>query len=242
LTENLDRSVESDARILTAEELLSALHNKFCSNFEAARPVLSTAKDAERQARALSSACKILGHLAGDHPHQVALGSCLDEIFADSMCAIYLACSGLNVPARMLLRRSLELGLLVAAYWDSAANYWGWREHDKDVRFSELCDYLQSDGYRSLLAHQRVASLVDTTETFKLVSQLYSELSDVVHPKARNFSTAGARAFEFRLDDLTRTLSYAVRVHSVVANVLCARFAELQPTLLPHLSGKNNGN
>lgn len=223
----------ADARPRSAEDLLSALHTKFSGNFDAAKPVLQTATEAERQARILSTSSEILKRQAGDVPHQRALVACLDEIFADSICAIYLACCGLNVPARMLLRRSLELGLVVTAYWDSAVDYWSWRDHDADIRFSELCTFLQSDGYKSLLAHQRTVSQVDAAETLRALPGLYAELSNVVHPKAYNFSTAGLRAFEFRADDLAETLSYATKVSSGLSIILAARFAELGEIVTP---------
>ena len=60
-----------------------------------------------------------------------------------------------------------------------------------------------------------------------IVHQLYAELSNVVHPKAYNFSTAGPRAFEFRANDLATTLSYATKVSSGLSIILAARFAEL---------------
>jgi len=222
-----------DATPLSADELLSALHSKFCANFDASRPSLVDATEAERQARALSNAGQYLERLAGNVPHQRELAACLDEIFADSICAIYLASCGLHAPARMLLRRSLELGLVVAAYWDSPVDFWNWREHDADIRFTILCTYLQSDGYKSLLAHQPTISQMDAGQTLSALAKLYSELSNVVHPKAHNFSTAGVNAFAFRAGDLAKTLSYATRVHSAIANILAARFAELEEILLP---------
>jgi hypothetical protein len=218
---------KEDSRLRSVEELLCALHAKFSANFDIAKPTLSTAAEAERQVRSLSVACKILERLAGDVQHQRALAACLDEIFADSMCAIYLAFCGLNIPARMLLRRSLELGLVVTAYWDSAVDYWSWREHDTDVRFQDLCTFLQSNGYKSLLVHQRTVSKVDASETLRALPGLYSELSNVVHPKTYNFSTAGSHAFNFCADDLAKTLTYVTKVSSALGTVLAARFAEL---------------
>jgi hypothetical protein len=220
-----------DVRPLSPEELLSALHLKFSTNFEACRPSLNKATDAERQARTLSSASKHLERRAGDVQHQRALATYLDEIFGDSICAVYLACSGLNIPARMLLRRSLELGLVVASYWDSPVDFWTWREHDGNIRFADLCRLLQSEGYRSLLRHQPIPSRVDSGAALQGLEELYGELSDVVHPKPRNFSTAGVGAYQFDPGELEKTLNYANRVHSAIATILAARFAELEPIL-----------
>lgn len=78
-----------------------------------------------------------------------------------------------------------------------------------------------------MLAHQRTVSQVDATETLRALPRLYADLSNIVHPKAYNFSTAGPRAFEFRADDLAKTLSYATKVSSGLSIILAARFAEL---------------
>jgi hypothetical protein len=225
-------SSAQDVRNLSVEELLASLHLKFSSNFEAAKQTLSAATEAEHKARLLSTASIHLGRLAGQEPHQEALAKCLDEVFADSMCAIYLACCGMHVAAGMLMRRSLELGFVVTAYWDAPADFWAWREHDADISFSQICDYLQSNGYRSLLSHQKAVSPADATETLKTVGALYRDLSNVVHPKTYNFATAGASSFNFHSGDLVKSLSYANRVHTAIANVLSARFTELAAILI----------
>jgi hypothetical protein len=223
----------SDARPLSAAELLSALQAKFSANFDVSRPSLALAIDVEQQARALSNASKFLERLAGDSPHQCVLAKCLDEIFGDSICALYLAYCGMNVPARMLLRRSLELGLLVVAYWDSPVDFWNWREHDGDIRFATLYAHLQSDGYKTLCRRQLKVSEVDASGTLKGLDILYRELSNVVHPKPYNFSTAGVGAYSFQPEDLALTLSYAARVHTAIATILSARFLDIAELLHP---------
>jgi len=222
----------SDARPLSAVELLSALNQKFLANFESSRSYLVLAEEVERQARALSLASEYLEGVAGAVPHQRALAKGLDEIFGDSMCAVYLASCGMNVPARMLLRRSLELGLVVAAYWDSPVSFWTWREHDGDIRFATLLSHVGSDGYKTLCQRQETVSQVDPTGAFQGLDTLYGELSDVVHPKPDNFSTAGVNAYSFQPDDLRKTLSYAGQVHSAIATILSARFAGLVKILM----------
>jgi hypothetical protein len=225
-------NADQDARNLSVKELLSSLHVKFSSNFEAAKQTLPVAIEAEHKARLLSVASVHLLRLAGNEKHQQTLAQCLDEVFADCMCAIYLACCGMHVPARMLLRRSLELGLVVTAYWDAPAEFWAWREHDADISFAGICEYLQSAGYQSLLTHQSPAGPADVSQTLKLAGGLYRDLSNVVHPKTYNFSTAGASTFSFHPEDLEKSLSYTNRVNTAIAEVLSARFAGLAETLM----------
>lgn len=224
---------KSDARPLTVDELLSALQLKFTENFSASRPHAQDAIDVERQARALSAASKHLHEVAADSAHQRELANYLDEVFGDSVCAIYLSCCGMNVPARMLLRRSLELGLAVAAYWDSPVDFWTWRDHDGDIRFATLSAYLKSPGYKTLCRKQSQVSSVDCAETLQDLDSLYGELSNIVHPKPYNFTTAGANAYAFSEDGLKLTLSYARQVLYAISTILSARFAQLSTSLHP---------
>lgn len=223
----------ADARPRTVEELLSALHLKFSNNFAASQQQIGRASGVERQARSLCTASNLLAKSAGDSEHQRELAKCLDEVFGDLICAIYLSCCGMNVPARMLLRRSLELGLVVAAYWDSPVNYWTWREHDGDIKFSTISAHLRSDGYKTMCKKQATVSEVDCTDILQTLDTLYGDLSNVVHPKLYNFSTAGANSYTFNDEDFGKTLSYAARVLSTISTVLSARFAILIPILHP---------
>lgn len=228
-------SIAADARPLSAGELLTALHLKFSANFSSSRSMHAMAVEVERQARSLTAASNQLQELSNNSSHQSALIKCLDEIFGDSMCALYLACCGMNVPARMLLRRSLELGLVVAAYWDSPVDYWNWQVHDEDIRFTTLFAHVQSAGYKTLCEREPIVSKVDASDTYKGLERLYRDLSNVVHPKPYNFSTTGVSAYSFQSTDMEKTLSYASQVLSAIAIILAARFAPLS-ALCPRAS------
>lgn len=171
----MNSSVESlgavDVRPRTVEELLSALHQKFSDNFSASKSQIDLAKNAERKARVFSAASDRLKTAAGDLAHQRERARRLDEVFGDSICAIYLSCCGLNAPARMLLCRVLELGLVVSACWDSPVEFWTWREHDGDIRFATLCSLLRSDGYKTLCKKQTTVSEVDCSEALKNIDE-----------------------------------------------------------------------
>ena len=220
-----------DAKPKSVEELLTSLHHKFSSNFDLARPSIILATDVERRARALSIARDYLEKLAADAQHQRELAFCLDEVFGDAICALYLTFCGMNVPARMLLRRSLELGLVVGAYWDSPVNFWNWKTHDSDIRFSELSGHLKSAGYKTMCERQSEIAKVDSKDVLENLDRLYSQLSNVVHPKPYNFATAGINAYSFDPDELRKTLSFALTVLSSISTILSARFAALSPIL-----------
>ena len=219
----LDRST-GDARHLSAAELLKALHDKFSANFLAAAPRLHLADDAERRATALTKSSEVLKREA-KAVHQQILATYFDEVFGDSVCALYLAGCGLTVPARMLLRRSLELGLVIIAYWDSAIEFWNWREHDGDIHFSELVGFLQRPAYLTFLCKESHGCAIDIAIILKDASGLYSALSNVVHPKPYNFSISGTSGYNFEEGDFRGTVDFCEKVHDVLIRLITARFS-----------------
>lgn len=222
-----------DARPLSAAALLSALHGKFSENFASSRAMHHLAIEVEQQARSITTASNQLQQLSTNSSHQSALTKCLDEIFGDSMCALYLACCGMNVPARMLLRRSLEVGLVVAAYWDSPVDYWNWQVHDEDIRFTTLLAHLQSPGYKTMCERQSTVSTVDASDVHKGLEKLYKALSNVVHPKPYNFATSGLNGYTFQSIEMEKTLTYASQVLSAITTLLVFRFASLSALYSP---------
>ena len=217
----------SDARPLSTGELLSALNRKFDENFQASIAVQHEAVGAEKVARMVSEAAAGLQLRAGTNTHQRMLANYIDEIFGDSVCALYLGCSALDVPARMLLRRSLALGIVVVAYWDAPAEFYQWRDHDGDIRFSALYSDLTRPGYLTYLENLRAGVPVDEKSVFGPLPGLYSELSNVVHPKPYNFSTVAKRAYTFDVDTFRKTVKLAEKVYGSVLLLLQTRFPDL---------------
>ncbi|MDL1888330.1 hypothetical protein FBQ96_01875 [Nitrospirales bacterium NOB] len=222
-----EKPVQADARPLSTVELLQALHSKFSINFSQSQPSLPLADHVERQARMLSDVAEQLRCEAGQSNHQSALAGYLDEIFGDCMCALYLASCGLCVPAQMLLRRALELGLTVVAYWDSPVDFWKWREHDGDIRFTELCSYLEAPAYTTFLRHQRNGATVDLRPPLSELFPLYRDLSNVVHPKPRNFTTKPGGGYSFKHEEFVRTVQLSENVYQVLLNLMIERFPHL---------------
>jgi hypothetical protein len=217
----------SDSRPLSTDELLSALNKKFDENFRASFAVRHEAAQAEKLARLVSGTAATLQLRSGTNAHQKLLAKYIDEIFGDSICALYLGCSALDVPARMLLRRSLELGLVVVAYWDAPAEFFQWRDHDGDIRFSALYADLTRPGYLTYLANLRGGVAVDEKIVFGGLNELYGELSNVVHPKPYNFSTIGNRAYAFDVDTFRKTVKLAEKVYGSILLLLQTRFPDL---------------
>jgi hypothetical protein len=127
----------------------------------------------------------------------------------------------------MLARRSLELGMVLVCYWDKPSDYWAWKSHDDDVSFSKLLTHLSSNGYDSFLTQEGS----DATEQFDQViadlPELYSKLSNVVHPKTYNFETAGEAAFNISEAELKTTLGRIKKVQECLLTLLMRRFPEM---------------
>lgn len=225
MSDNQNSNEKIDARPLSVAEVLEALHTKFSDNFETCKSVLFEAEQAEEKARIISAMSARLHTMAGENAHQRQLAMYVDEIFGDSICAIYLASCGLHVPAQMLLRRSLELGLVIAAYWDSPADFWQWREHDGDIRFAALSTTLSSAGYITFLNKLPRAQPVEAS-LFAGLQSLYSDLSNVVHPKPYNFATTTSN-YSFSATNFTRTMNLSKRTYTYISEIIKARFPQL---------------
>ena len=73
---------------------------------------------------------QLVDHYSNGQDHKRRCAQLLDEIFSDFALALYLFSVSLVVPARMLVRRALELGVASIYMWDLPHEYWGWSERD----------------------------------------------------------------------------------------------------------------
>jgi hypothetical protein len=106
-----------------------------------------------------------------------------EEVFADVVSSMYLGAIGLVKPAHMTIRRAVELGLTIVYLWDMPHAFWGWKECDRDLSFSEMIDHLESKSYRSFLANDiGVAADTDLVD-FKRLREIYRITSNTTHGK-----------------------------------------------------------
>lgn len=213
-----------DKKFIPVSELLVKLHHKFEQNFATAKPFAEFAANTESKARVLGLVRGFLERKAA-LKHQREIAAQFDEIFSDSTIAVYLAFIGLDVPARMLARRSLELGLVLLSAWDRPADYWAWKSHDEDVSFSKLLAHISSGGFKSFVREEGHI----TSDFDKAVSDLpviYSELSNVVHPKVYNFETGNEAAFNITQGDLRETLRHIENMQRCLLTLLGTRFRD----------------
>jgi hypothetical protein len=216
-----------DHRPVSLEKILLGLQAKFGTNLTAALPFAGLAQQHEVRSRRFGLAREFMAAQA-NQTHQKELALKVDEVFGDFVCALYLAYCGMDVPARMLVRRALELTLVIVSCWDRPAEYWAWQTHDEDVSFTKIHQYLFSSGYKTFLEKEGVSDVSKLVDCLTKLQSIYSDLSNVVHPKPYNFETDSAHPFVFSKAELEKTLSLIGRGQTKLLQLLIFRFPDLQ--------------
>jgi hypothetical protein len=213
-------------------EVIRRLASRFATNTDLALSKQSTELSrVELKARCLSSVGEILKseNASSDTHKQVA---CIfDEVFADAICSLYLAAQGLDKPAQILLRRVLDLGVAAIYLWDRPDMFWGWKECDADLSFSEMTDHLSSLPYLRFVAAENGRS--DSAPIFDvtLARKEYRALSNTVHGKVTTFETALADRFQHSDTDWEAHIRRIESVQNLILDLAKARFAIVRDKL-----------
>lgn len=161
-------------------------------------------------------------HALGDC-QKVECADILAEIFADFSVAMYLFSVGLIVPARMLVRRALELGVASVYMWDMPHEYWGWIKHDDDLSFSKMIEHLASDRYATHLANIGGHTACDQKE-FK---EFYRGLSNTVHGKFDDLPPLSPERYKSSENNIEKHLKSTIEVQLALIRLWCGRFSSL---------------
>jgi hypothetical protein len=219
--------------------VLVELNAKFAGALQQALQVekASYAK-AELKARAITETAEILKASAHLSSSQKVILCLFDEVFADTICSIYLAGCSLDKPAQILLRRAFEVGVASVYLWDLPHRLWGWKNHDNDLNFNEMLEYFDADAYRTFLKAENADYKGDDLPDFASARRLYRNLSNVVHGKYSDFETALPNRFQHSVADWKTHLERVLEVEDILTSLWKARFAEVArdlPTHLPQL-------
>lgn len=192
-------------RLATAD-VLQGLARKFHTNLEGAILALSTEfEDTDIKLRHLASKGHQLGALPSLTQTQRALAELCHVLFCDAACSMYLAACALDAPARMVLRRTLELGTAVIYLWDTPVAYTAWKELGKDLSFKAMSEHLASEEYRRFIETTqdgRVAGRAD----LDIGQSLYRELSETAHGKPASLEVSLADHFVFNAEYCSKHL------------------------------------
>jgi hypothetical protein len=213
--------------------VIRRLASQFTENMEAALSKSSPdLARVELKARCLSSVGDILRTECAESETHKNIACIYDEIFADSICSVYLAAQGLDKPAQVLLRRVLELGVAATYLWDCPNVYWGWKEYDKDLGFTEVTDQLSDPSYLRFVASENgrfdESSIYDVT----LARKEYRSLSNTVHGKIATFETTLADKFRHSDADWVSHVARLEAIQDLILSLAKGRFAKVREKLL----------
>jgi hypothetical protein len=222
-------STNVDKSTLHPPEVLRKLHAKFTANFDQA--ILGCVLELERvdiKTRALAECGAELARIPGLTTSQLQLSHAAEEVFADLVTSVYLACIGLDRSAQMVLRRALELGLAIVYLWDLPHLFWGWKQCDYDLRFSEMLEHLDSLNYRTFLAKTAGLPTDDILIDTAAAKRIYRTTSNTVHGKVTTHKVLAADGFIHNPDQWNAHLLLIDEVAALLLGLWFKRFSFLE--------------
>jgi hypothetical protein len=223
--------LKNDLSVPEFNELLPELSNKFVSNLTEClklNPInLSNIEAKGRAIALLGSVLRTSGYSARHHTELLVT---FDEIFADTVLSILFAGWGLDIPARIILRRALELGIAVLYLWDLPVQFAGWKDHDKDLNFREMTEHLSTDSYKTFISSENPAYKGEQVLNLTCINHLYRRLSNTSHGKWSTFEALSRHPYSFDSADWSGHLRTIAEVEDLLLGLWRLRF--------PHEYGK----
>ncbi len=215
-----------DVSAVELRTLLPSLADKFRSNLEQGLSgECEKLTSLEIRARACANLGECLRKDGSIEPHQLEICGMFDEVFSDIVISTYLSASGLDNPARVMLRRSLELGVAIAYLWDQPVRFYSWSNHDEDLSFKEMMEYFSSQGFATY-----VQKLAPTSQQCGLdiakVNGFYRALSNTAHGKWTTLEVVSELRFMHNSKDLEHHLILVNDVGESLISIWKARFPE----------------
>ena len=211
----------SSAR-LGPPDILRRLHLKFSANLDSALTIEnSNLAVIEIKAQALGQCGPIMAQLEPITAATPYLAKVAEEVFADVVSSVYVASIGLVRPAHMILLRALELGVAVIYLWDLPHLFWGWKDCDQDLVFSEMIDHLEGKNYRAFLT--RAISLPNDRPILdgKSFRRIYRIASNTTHGKLATHKVVSGDGFDH---DETEWTGHMALVDEAITQILSLWF------------------
>jgi hypothetical protein len=211
-------------------ELIHSLHTRFGGNIENLElDTIHLFDKIDLNSRVIDGIrVELLADHCGTDGQKKNCAEILDEVFADFTLAMYLLAIGLIIPARMSARRAFELGVAAVYMWDLPHEYWGWKNHDTDLSFSNMITHLNSIGYLAYLAS--IHGRLDTEAICDRVDfqKIYRQLSNTVHGKIEGLPPLSPERFVADKNGITEHLQLTKEVQDRLINLFYGRFSELK--------------
>ena len=209
------------------EFTIESLHIKFGENIKLS---LNENNNILEEVEVKSRATYLLGQIikkdSATSDTQKEITNIFPEIFTDFSISLYLGCCAIDNSPKILLRRILELGISTIYLWDLPYKYWNWKKHDdhnNDLNFKEMLDYLNNSGYIDYINQVNCTSLTEIINK-NSINKIYRELSNVIHGKSDNFESTNSDRFEYKKSDLLEVLDYALKIENILLSVWKGRF------------------
>jgi len=210
------------------KELLASLHANFGNNLQNPDPtIIPLFDDIDHNSRVIDGIrTELLAGYCGTDGQKKICAELLDEVFTDFTIAMYLLGVGLIVPARMSVRRALEVGVATVYMWDLPHEYWGWRQCDTDLSFSNMITHLNSIGYLAYLSSVvgGDSKICDPSH----FQQFYRKLSNTVHGKLQGLPPLSPERFTAEKNGIADHLQITIDVQKALINLLYGRFDGLK--------------
>lgn len=207
------------------ETIMEKLNLKFASNLmRCLKEEVEHLAGVERKTRLFAALGQVLAESPDLNPHQKELVPIFDEVFSDVTISLYLAGCALDKPAKIILRRVLELGIGVIYLWDLPHMFWGWKCHSLDLNFKEMIDHLSKDHYRTFLKSISKEYKGEDICDFKQARQLYGLLSDTAHGKIGTFESNLPDRFAHNQADWLNHLKSVEQVEDILLDLWQKRF------------------
>lgn len=146
---------------------------------------------------------------------------------------IFFAC-GIDIPAQMLLRRSLELGIGFIYLWDLPHVFYAWTDLNKDLIFQKMIEHLNSEEYKILINKinhsfdYKNTQMIDDT----IAKELYRDLSNVIHGKMFTFESGIPQRFKFIQEDYDKGIALIKKIELLLLDLWNKRFQDIGYHLL----------
>lgn len=214
----------------TVTELIRTLHANFGKNIGELQPqTISLLDRIDLNCRIIDGIrTELLAGHCGSEAQKKICTDILDEIFSDFTMALYLFAIGLIVPARMSVRRAFEIGLASVYMWDLPHEYWGWRQNDADLSFSNMITHLNSPGYLAYLASTPGRIDSETICDSALFQRFYRQLSNTVHGKVEGLPPLSPERFASEKNGIDKHLELTMSVQNAIIKLLYGRFHGLK--------------
>ncbi|WP_438498557.1 hypothetical protein [Paenibacillus sp. IHBB 3054] len=208
------------------------LHKKFRSNFtKALENESELVARVEIKARSFAIFGQIISQENSLELHQIEIISIFDELFSDISIGIYFAACSLENPAKIQLRRVLELGIAVVYLWDMPHVFWGWKNHDNDLNFNDMLEHFSKEGYKAFIKTLNTSYNDEDIIHYKSAKRLYRVLSNTVHGKITTFESNLPKRYAHQTEDWRLFLEMAEEVEDILLDLWNKRLNNFIPEL-----------